>query len=112
MTTRTDLDVLLSRNRRRMDAERRKCAALVSEAVALRSRGQAFDSLAYSLTMRDVDRIMGEFYGQFPGDQRSIFWRLILDDCRAARGLAFRRAVQDVRRRLPTGVVRAIREAA
>ena len=102
MTPRADFQTILLRQRRRMDAERRQFAVAAVGAIKATQRGdgRVFDTLAYALAMREIDVLMGEFYGQWPGDRRARFWRLILNECRAARGLAFQRAIQGVRRRL------------
>lgn len=100
-TTKTDLTRAQTRTRRALDAERRELAARVVASIERHGSGrEPFDPLAYALTMREVDEIMAIWYGRWPGDETARFWRLILDQCRVARRLAFQRAVQDIRRRL------------
>lgn len=115
MPPRSDFLRVLSRNRRAMDAERREFA---ERAVAILKRNmvrqERFTLVTYSLTMIELDPLLTEFYGAFPGDFRGQFGRLMLEECRAARGLAFQRAVQDVRRQLtgePTTLNAIEREA-
>lgn len=98
---RDDFRRLLARHRRRMDAERREFAERATEIVRrAASARETFDGFAYTLAMRDIDALLSEFYGAFPHDRRARFWWLILDECRAARVLAFGRGVQEVRRHL------------
>lgn len=101
MTPRADVALILSRNRRAMDAERQELAGRIVAVVKRHGAGRdTLDALAYQRTMRDVDPILAEWYGRWPNDEAARFWRLILEQCRAARGLAYQRAVADVRRRL------------
>lgn len=101
MTPRGDFALILQKNRRAVDAERREFARRVVEAVKRHGAGrERFDALAYARTMRDIDPILTEWYGRWPGDEAARFSRLILAQCRAARGFAFQRARADVRRRL------------
>ena len=115
MTSRTDFLAVLLRDRRSMDAERREFARRAESMVEASARGaNRFDQTAYHLTMLEMERLFDEFYGRWPGDPNARFWTLILAECRAVRALAFRRAVQDVRRRLRAypEILRAIREEA
>ncbi|MBA3580734.1 MAG: hypothetical protein H0W42_12215 [Gemmatimonadaceae bacterium] len=91
---------MLLRNRRALDAERREFAAQAMAVVRRHAKGERFDAMAYARTMRDLGPILDEFYGAYQGDLSGRFGRLILNQCRAARGLAFGRAVRDVRQRL------------
>jgi hypothetical protein len=111
VTLRSDLLTLLERNRRRMDAERREFAKRAVEIVTRNSPGERFDQLAYVRTRNALEPLFDAYYGQFPSDRRARFWALIVEEARLARALAFRRAVQDVRRRLKSepGLLRAIR---
>lgn len=100
-TTKTDLTRILARNRRALDAERRELAARVVASIERHGAGrERFDTMAYALVRRDLEPMLSEWYGAFPNDERARFMRLILAQTRAARALAFRRAVQDIRRRL------------
>lgn len=114
MSTRLDFIGVLARNRRRMDAERREFARQVLDVVARNSPGERFDQLAYVRTRQQMVPVLDTFYGMYPGDRRARFWRLMANECRAARVLAFQRAMQDVRQRLRTepALIRSIREAA
>lgn len=116
MSARTDFIALFLRQRRHMDAERREFAR---RAVAILRRNSAgeetFNAVAYTRTMRDLEPLLTEFYGAFPGDTRARFWRVILAESRAARLLAFQRSVALLRERVrgERGLFRAIeREAA
>lgn len=111
MTARDDLTRILARNRRAMDAERRELAAWVDAILAAETRGRdTFDALAYVRVQRALQPVFDAFYGRWPGDEQARFLRLMLAQTRAARGLALRRAVQDIRRRLrrETDVLAAI----
>jgi hypothetical protein len=131
MTEREAFQATLRRNQRAIDAERREFADRVSEVVAghlgyrrQRTRLQrlgdwvmrrvfgrqppALDMLRYALIRRDLEPIFDEFYGQWPGDRRARFWRLIVTECRDVRAGRFAVAVRDVRRRLPADLRRAI----
>ena len=137
MSERADFQVTLRRNERRMNAERREFADRVSAVIAghigyrrQRSRLQrlgdwvmrrvfghrlpALDTLSYALIRRDLEPIYDEFYGQWPGDRRARFWRLMLEQCRLAWAGRFQAERADVRRRLRAypDLLRAIEDAA
>lgn len=113
-SARADFIGVLLRNERRTDAERREFVRQVLDVVARNSPGERFDQLAYVRTRQQLVPVLDTFYGMYPGDRRARFWALIVEECRSARALAFRRSVEDVRRRLRTApdLLRAIREAA
>ena len=115
MSERADFLAVLRRNRWRMDAERRAFAQRAVDILERVTQGdQVLTYVAYARVMVELEPLLSEFYGSSPGDERARFWRLIVDECWAVRGLAFQRAVQDVRKRLknePT-LLRAIREEA
>lgn len=115
MTARDDFRAVLIRNRRRMDAERREFAArAVAILQAATHSDPVYTPTAHARTMVELEPLLSEFYGSFPGDERARFWRLMVTEGWAARGLAFQRAVQDVRRRLKgePELLRAIRKEA
>lgn len=115
MTSRDDFAFLLRRNQRRMNAERRAFAEAVVSAMEAPGRdpGRPFDQLAYMQVSRALGPILDDYYGRWPGDRDARFWRLMVDDCRQARALAFQRSVQEVRQRLKGApeVLTAIRTA-
>jgi hypothetical protein len=116
VTARADFLDILGRNRRRMDAERRDLAQRVSAAIkaSAASSDAPFDLVAYSRVRIALEPILDEFYGTSPNVVGGRFGRLILDQCRAARALAFQRSVQDVRKRLKRhpALLTAIRDEA
>lgn len=115
MSSHADFLAVLRRNRRSMDAERREFAQRAVEILERVTQGeQVFTYVAHARAMVELEPLLSEFYGSFPGDERARYWRLIIDECWAARGSVFQQAVQDVRRRLkrePT-LLRVIREEA
>lgn len=113
MTIHADFALTLRRSRRRMDDERRAFAEQVSNVVARNIAGrETFDSMAYALIRRDLDAIFNEFYGQWPNDRRARFLRAIVEQRRKAQALAVQRTIQDVRRRVPAAVWRAMQKEA
>lgn len=115
MTPLADFLAILQRNRRRMDAERREFAQRAVGILERVTRGeQVFTRVAHARAMVELESLLSEFYGANPSVVGGRFGRLMLDECRTARALAFQRAVQDVRKRLKRepGLLRAIREEA
>jgi hypothetical protein len=108
--SRNDLDALTRRQDRRMNRWRRdlrdEVLAAFTRQTAARGR---FDVLAYVLVRRDIDRIYRDAYARWPGDVDAPLGRIVQDDARSARALAWLREMQSVVRLLPRGVVRAIR---
>jgi hypothetical protein len=93
-------DVLVP-HERWIDAERRVFAREIVAAIQRATAGrEQFDVMAYALSRREVDRVFDIWYGRYPGDVRARFPRLIVEQCRAVRGIAFQRSSTDVERRL------------
>jgi hypothetical protein len=114
MITRADYE----RNEFRVAAafrrEQRAFARRVDAVVARSIRGrQTFDVMAYALIWRELEAVLDEWYGRFPGDGSGRFAGLIGDQVRRSAAIPVREARRDVRRVVPTDVLRAIeREAA
>jgi hypothetical protein len=92
-------------NRWRRDLCDEVLAAFTRQTAA---RGR-FDELAYVLVRRDIDRIYRDAYARRPGDVDAPLGRMVQDETRSARALAWLRAMQSVARLLPRAVVQAIR---
>ncbi len=100
MTARSDFAAVLARQRREMDAERAAFAERAVAAVRAQSGGDTFDAFAYRRSMIAIDALLGEFYAAHNGDMGGRFGRLILRQCRAARAMAWGRAMAGARRKL------------
>lgn len=111
--TAADVDALNRRQDARLNRWRRELRDEALAAFHQRTAGkERFDTLAYALLRFDIDRIYSAAYARWPGDENAPLARLIREDTRYARALAWVRSRQLAERFLPTGLVRMIREAA
>lgn len=106
---RNERRVILAFRREQADFAKR-----VGEVMAARIKGRdTFDPLTHELIRHDLDRIMDEWYGLFPGDRRARFHQLIIEQSAESGRAGPRQALAMVRRLVPASVMRVIeREAA
>jgi hypothetical protein len=113
MTTRADFLAVLLRQQLRMDTERRAFAGQVSEIVRRNIAGrETFDMLAYMMISREIESVFDRWYGIAPNDPRARFLTLIVDESRRAKAVPIQRAVEDIKRRLPVPIWRAMQREA
>ena len=107
-----DFLAVLRRNRTHMDAERREFAQRAVEILKTATHNDSvYSPISHARAMVELEPLLSEFYGSFPGDERARFWRLMLDECRAARGLAFQRARQSACQAMGRVLCRKVQDA-
>lgn len=78
---------------REIDGLRAELAARCAEVVQRQGEGP-MTPLRLQLAMREIDRVLDEFYGRWPGDEQARLLGVITAGTRRARGAAFDRSDQ------------------
>lgn len=103
---------MMARQRRAFDAEAVELRDRLVASIARHGKGrESFGPIERALVLRDLDRILDDYYGRYPGDEQGKLWRLILDQCRLARRgrfLASWLLARDILRQRAPDVLRAL----